>query len=513
MIICLEDIVKSFPGTKALDRVSFDIYPGEVHALCGENGAGKTTLMKILAGIWPYSSYQGRILKKTNLESDKAEVEELRFNNVSHAKKAGIAIVHQELALIPEMSVIDNLFLGSELSRFGVLDKKRQKDIAIKHFNLLDFSPNLDSLAKDLSIAAQQRLEIARTLLDKPAVLILDEPTSSLSENDALKLLNWIRKLANDGTACVYISHRIEEVLQIADRITVLRDGRSVWTKPRKNIKPLEVIEAMVDRPPQDIYAHMPQKPGKLLCQLKNVQVTKRQKKILEVNNLDIHVGEIVGLAGMMGAGRTCLLHTLNGSLKNTKTSGDFFWHGKDGNNNDRLPKNPIEAMAKGIFLIPEDRKNQALFLEENLTMNISCATILRYKKGLRIDTSLLKIITEERMKQFAIKAPGTETVINTLSGGNQQKTLLARAREVAPSLLLLDEPTRGIDVGAKESIYRQMETWVKQGWAILWSSSELQELLGISDRVYVIANGKVKEEFNQRPFNKNEIMAIAATG
>ncbi len=498
-----------FPGVRALDRVSFEIRPGEVHALCGENGAGKSTLVKVLAGIWPHGTWEGRILEE---DPDGGPPKELRFHDVNAAAAAGIAIVHQELALMQQMSVLDNLFLGRERrKRFGRLDHAAQREIARRHFEALDLEIPLDIEVRDLGVGLQQRLEIARALLAEPSILVLDEPTSALPEDDARNLLRWIRKLADAGTACVYISHRMEEVFRIADRITVLRDGRTVWTRPAAGTSPLAVIEAMVDRPPTDMYAHTPLPPRGVACEIRDVRVRRGRRVILDVERLEIRRGEIVGLAGMMGSGRTCLLRTLMGALDDVRVDG--LWRGPlDAPGDLRpLPRSPAEARRNATFLIPEDRKRQALFLEEDLVVNITAATAERYRRGFSFDHVRMMESCLEKMNRFGVKAPGPRAIVRTLSGGNQQKVLLCRAADVAPKLLLLDEPTRGIDVGAKEDVYRQMEAWTRQGWSILWSSSELQELLGISDRIYVLAGGRVTGEFDRRPFVEKEIMERAA--
>jgi D-xylose transport system ATP-binding protein len=501
----LEHITKTFPGVKALDDVSFTIVPGEIHALCGENGAGKSTLMKVLSGVWAHGTYTGRILRK---DDDGSETE-LTFRTVGEASAAGISIVHQELALMPEMTVLDNLFLGQEKSRFGRLDQHGQRRVAEKHFAALGFNPPLDALVGTLSVGQQQRLEISRALLGNPSVIVLDEPTSALPEEDAANLLVWIRKLADEGTACIYISHRMEEVFKIADRVTVLRDGQSVWTKPAGETDISDVVQAMVDRPATDIYGHVPLEPGSVICKVQNLTVEKSRCRILEVEDLSVRKGEIVGLAGMMGAGRTCLLRTMVGSLTRARSTGRFT--GPDGAAGP-LPNHPATAMKHGLFLIPEDRKGQALFLNESVTVNATAANMDKFCRRGRINPGAMREATLDRVDQFSVKTASVDTVIRNLSGGNQQKVLLCRAAEVSPGLLLLDEPTRGIDVGAKDAIYRQMEAWTREGWGILWSSSELQELLGISDRIYVLANGRVTAHFNERPFVEHDVMSNAAT-
>lgn len=500
MLLKLEGIRKCFPGVVALDEVNFDLQEGEVHALVGENGAGKSTLMKLLSGVYPSGCYEGRILM---------EGEEVHFRSLKDARQAGIAIVHQELALVQELSVLDNLFLGAEPSfRLGALNRKQQRSKAERFLKALDLTFPLEELVRQLSIGKQQRLEIARALLHEPQVLILDEPTSALPEDDAAQLLQWIRDVANRGTACVYISHRMEEIYSIADRITVLRDGCSVWTRQRVAVDQEQVISAMVDRPPSDLYAHTPLQSDTVSVQVRDLQVMRKNRVLLQLPELTLHQGEIVGLAGLMGAGRSCLLQVLCGAAHaGTVVKGE--WHLGDGKWKP-LPSTPAEARQVGLFLIPEDRKQQALFLEEDLTTNMTCASVSEFKQTCWMDTPGMVAASEKQMQEFNVKAPHTGTGVKTLSGGNQQKVLMGRAALVTPRVLLLDEPTRGIDIGAKNEIYRRMEAWTQAGWTILWASSELQELLGLSDRLLVLNQGVAVESFSERPFDEQAVMTAA---
>ncbi len=500
MLLKLEGIRKCFPGVVALDEVHLELNAGEVHALIGENGAGKSTLMKVLSGVYPHGSYEGRILKNG---------EELRFRSLRDASQAGVVLVHQELALLPELSVLDNLFLGAEIrGPLGFLKREAQQKKAEAHLQALELSLPLEQRVGLLSIGQQQRLEIARALLHDPEVLILDEPTSALPEDDAAQLLEWIRRLARKGTACVYISHRMEEIFQIADQVTVLRDGRSVWTRPREGVEVEAVIAAMVDRPPSDLYGHQPCEPGELVLALRGLRVVKSGGCVLSVPSLELRQGEILGLAGLMGAGRSCLLRLLSGALDaGTRVEGQCSLDGEIWQD---LPASPAEARRMGLFLVPEDRKGQALFLEESVAMNTVCASFSSFRRGPVLDHQAIQVQANELKDSFRVKTPSVEQQVKTLSGGNQQKVLMARAALVAPKLLLLDEPTRGIDVGAKDEIYRRMERWTREGWTILWASSELQELLGISDRVLVLAQGELRASFHERPFDEQAVMSAA---
>ncbi len=507
LMILLQNISKSFGRVTALDGVSFEIHPGEIHALCGENGAGKSTLMNILGGVWPYGSYSGKILERPR-DAGKPDVE-LQFRTVHDATCARIALVHQELAIVPDMTVIDNLFLGNETAIAGVLTHARQRSVAKRHFAELKMPAPLDRPAGELGIGFQQKLEIARALLTNPEVLVLDEPTSALSADEAEALIEWIRDLARRGTACVYISHRMDEVFALADRITVLRDGRSIWTKHADETNSDEVIEAMVDRPASDVYAHTPLPAGDPVLDVRELRVSRDGRKVLCADDLVVREGEIVGLAGMMGAGRTCLLRCLAGALNDVHVAGSFRL--PNDSEAGTAPGHPREALVRGLFLMPEDRKTEALFMEENLETNITAASFEHYVNRGSVDRTRMQSTCAEHMKHYGVKAQGPDDMVASLSGGNQQKILFCRAAEVAPRLLLLDEPTRGIDIGAKDAIYRQMERWTRDGWSILWSSSELPELLGISDRIYVLANGRITAEFANRPFRDADIMAKAA--
>lgn len=510
-LIQLESITKQFSGVTALDQVSLSIFPGEVHALCGENGAGKSTLMKVLAGIYPHSEYRGRIVRHRSASNAPAGGvgEELRFRSVSDAAAAGIAIVHQELALVPELTVLDNLFLGRDIGGRMGIDRRAETAVATAHFERLGFQVDLDAPVGMLGIGQQQRLEIARALLQKPTVLVLDEPTSALAPDDADSLLAWIRTMARSGTSCMYISHRMDEVFRVADRVTVLRDGRTIWTKPVSETGHDDVIAAMVDRPPSRMYARTPVATGKTLLHLRNVRVHRRRHTLLDVDDLLVRSGEIVGLAGMLGAGRTCLLRAVVGALSDVTVTGACRL--PDSDDFRPLPDHPSAAIRHGGFLIPEDRKQQALFLDHDVATNICSASLHRFYRFGRIDEKRVQGVARQRTEQFAVKTPTIHHSVRHLSGGNQQKVLLCRAAEVAPQLLLLDEPTRGIDVGNKANIYRQMEAWTRAGWGILWCSSELQELLGISDRIYVLAGGRLRGEFDRRPFSETDVMAMAA--
>jgi ribose transport system ATP-binding protein len=473
-ILEVRGISKSFPGVRALKNVDLRIWPGEVHALMGENGAGKSTLMKILAGA--YRPDSGSILLDGN---------PVQFRTPHEARLAGIGIIYQELTVAPNLTVSGNVFLGSELSRFGFIKDTAEMDQ--KTQQVLDrlgarFRPN--QRAAHLAVAEQQQVEIARALFYKSRVLVMDEPTAALSDRETDRLFEVVRHLRSEGLAIIYISHRMAEVYELADRLSVLRDGEYVGELKRAEFSADRVIEMMVGRRLEDFYEHAKRAAGRVVLEAKNVSDGARVKNA----SFQLRQGEVLGLAGLVGAGRTELARLIFGADK--RKSGEIYLNGE------KLQINqPKDAIRAGIGYVPEDRKLQGVFLQmssgENITMNIlgrcSAGGVLNFKK--------LNERANAEVKAMRVRTASLKSRAGGLSGGNQQKLLLARWLEINPKVLLLDEPTRGVDVGAKAEIYALIQQLVDKGTAVLFISSELPEVVGVCDRVLVMREGEITGE------------------
>lgn len=473
-ILEVRGISKSFPGVRALKNVDLRIWPGEVHALMGENGAGKSTLMKILAGA--YRPDSGSILLDGN---------PVQFRTPHEARLAGIGIIYQELTVAPNLTVSGNVFLGSELSRFGFIKDTAEMDQ--KTQEVLDrlgarFRPN--QRAAHLAVAEQQQVEIARALFYKSRVLVMDEPTAALSDRETDRLFEVVRHLRSEGLAIIYISHRMAEVYELADRLSVLRDGEYVGELKRAEFSADRVIEMMVGRRLEDFYEHAKRAAGRVVLEVKNVSDGARVKNA----SFQLRQGEVLGLAGLVGAGRTELARLIFGADK--RKSGEIYLNGE------KLQiKQPKDAIRAGIGYVPEDRKLQGVFLQmssgENITMNIlgrcSAGGVLNFKK--------LNERANAEVKAMRVRTASLKSRAGGLSGGNQQKLLLARWLEINPKVLLLDEPTRGVDVGAKAEIYALIQQLVDKGTAVLFISSELPEVVGVCDRVLVMREGEITGE------------------
>jgi ribose transport system ATP-binding protein len=473
-ILEVRGITKSFPGVRALKNVDLRIWPGEVHALMGENGAGKSTLMKILAGA--YRPDSGEIL---------LDGSPVQFRTPHEARLAGIGIIYQELTVAPNLTVSGNVFLGSELSRLGFIKDTPEMDRRTQ--GVLDrlgarFSPN--QRAAHLAVAEQQQVEIARALFYKSRVLVMDEPTAALSDRETDRLFEVVRHLRSEGLAIIYISHRMAEVYELADRLSVLRDGEYVGELKRAEFSAGKVIEMMVGRRLEDFYEHTKRAAGRVVLEVKNMSDGDRVKKA----SFQLRQGEVLGLAGLVGAGRTELARLIFGADK--RTSGEIYLNGE------KLQINqPKDAIRAGIGYVPEDRKLQGVFLQmssgENITMNIlgrcSAWGVLSFKK--------LNDRANAEVKAMRVRTASLKSRAGGLSGGNQQKLLLARWLEINPKVLLLDEPTRGVDVGAKAEIYALIQQLVDKGTAVLFISSELPEIVGVCDRVLVMREGEITGE------------------
>ncbi|MUT68768.1 xylose ABC transporter ATP-binding protein [Paenibacillus sp. NEAU-GSW1] len=498
----MRNITKEFPGVKALNDVTFTVKKGEVHALCGENGAGKSTLMKVLSGLYPSGSYEGQIL---------INGVERRFGGIKDAEDAGIAIIYQELALAKDLSIAENLFLGKELARFGIINWERvfkESEKWLREVGLTDVSP--ETKTGLLGIGKQQQVEIAKALSKKANILILDEPTAALTEQEVDILLSILREFKKRGVTCIYISHKLKEVFSIADSVTVLRDGRTVGTYDARDINEEKVISLMVGRELTELFPRIQATPGEVVLKVDNYTVMDpdlEARKVISNLSFEVRKGEIFGIAGLMGAGRTELVMSLFGSYPGV-ASGRIEIDGKQ-----VKIKNTQHAIKHGMALVSEDRKKFGLVLGMDVKSNVTMASLNQIASGGVIDSNREILRGNEYIRSLQIKANSVETIVGTLSGGNQQKVVLGKWLMTKPKILILDEPTRGIDVGAKFEIYTIMNELVRQGVAIIMVSSELPELLGMSHRIMVIAEGKRAAEFTSEEATQQAIMTAATGG
>lgn len=491
-------IVKEFPGVKALDGVTFDLEIGEFHALVGENGAGKSTLMKVLSGVYPYGDYSGEIV---------IEGQTQQFKTIRDAEKAGISIIFQELSLVKELTVGENVFLGKEPSKFGIVNWNLLYQKAAKLLQDLHLPINPRTPVGNLGIGQQQLVEIAKALSQDAKILVLDEPTAALTESEVETLFEILAKLKNRGVGMIYISHKLDEVFQMADRITVLRDGKTVGTDAAKNLTKDAVISRMVGREVGDIFPQVSHKFGETVLEVKNLtafDTDNPNKKLVDNVSFSVKKGEVLGIAGLMGAGRSELLMTSFGAWQG-KISGEIFVEGKN-----ISIKSPSDAIKNGIGFVTEDRKRFGLILEQTILNNSTLAGLKQISGKFLTNLSRETIATKQVMDSLRVKANSPMTIAGTLSGGNQQKVVLGKWLLTNPKILFLDEPTRGIDVGAKQEIYAEINKLAKEGLAIVMASSELPEVLGLSDRVLVLHEGKMTGEFSRSEATPEKIMKAA---
>lgn len=500
-VLEMSDITKEFPGVKALDRVNFKVRKGEIHALCGENGAGKSTLMKVLSGLYPAGTYSGEII---------IEGQSRQFQQISDAEKAGIAIIHQELALVKEMTVGENIFLGAEPCRHGVIqwdELYHNASVWLKKVGL-NISPNVK--IGHLGIGQQQLVEIAKALSKHTKILILDEPTAALTESEVSILMGILNQLRSEGVSCVYISHKMPEVFALADSITVLRDGRTIATLDREETDDDKVVSLMVGRELTERYPRVDHIPGNTVLEVSHYNVwhpEKRNQRVLRDIHFTLRKGEILGIAGLMGAGRTELASSLFGAYEG-RAEGDVRIEGKAV----RI-RSVAEAIKAGIALVTEDRKRQGLVMGMDVKRNTTMAAMGKVSKlGVINENEEIKW-GRQYVQELMTKTSSLETLVGTLSGGNQQKVVLGKWLMSDPKILIMDEPTRGIDVGAKYEIYNLMNRLVDQGVAIIMISSELPEVLGMSDRIMVMCEGELVKEFHWREATQENIMIAAAGG
>lgn len=494
----MRNIAKAFPGVRALDGVDFDLVPGEVHALVGENGAGKSTLMKILGGVYPHPQYEGQIW---------IDGEERHFGSVRDAERAGIAVIYQELSLVQEMAVGENIFLGREPKKFGVIRWEEMHRRARELLADLHLPIDPQTPVKSLGIGQQQLIEIAKALSHNARILVLDEPTAALTDSEVETLFGILNKLRSRGVGMIYISHKLGEVFRISDRITVLRDGKTVGTNPTSEWTEAAIIERMVGREVGDIFPTVNHTQGEVVLEVRNVSLddpVKVGKKLVDDVSFSVKRGEVLGIAGLMGAGRSDLLMALFGAHAG-KFSGDIFVSGS------RVQiSGPADAIKQGIGFVTEDRKRFGLVLDQTILNNMTLASLAKISGRFVTSVDAEAAAGERAMKDLRVKANSVFTIAGTLSGGNQQKVVLAKWLLTNPRVLFLDEPTRGIDVGAKQEIYAQINDLAASGLAIVLVSSELPEVLGLADRVIVLHEGRVTGEFTRASATPEKVMACA---
>ncbi len=497
-ILEMRGITKTFPGVKALSDVQLTVNRGDIHAICGENGAGKSTLMKVLSGVYAHGTYEGEIV------FDGRPVE---FRDIRHSEAAGVVIIHQELALIPELSIAENIFLGNEPRRFGVINWSEVNHRAIGLLARVGLAENPLTPVKDLGIGKQQLVEIAKALSKDVKLLILDEPTAALNDDDSTHLLGLLRELKSKGITSIMISHKLNEIEQVADEITILRDGRTIETLDVSagGIDQDRIIRGMVGRDLEHRFpAHTPQ-IGEVLFRIEGWTVMHPQdshRAVIREAELHVRAGEIVGIAGLMGAGRTELARSIFGRSYGSRTEGRMELLGKE-----LHLKSVTAAIDAGIAYVSEDRKGLGLNLLDDIKTSVSAAGLKKLRKGLTIDQGEEIVVAEGYRKSFNIKAPGVGAGVGKLSGGNQQKVVLSKWMYTDPQLLILDEPTRGIDVGAKYEIYGIIQRLAEQGRGVLVISSELPELLGLCDRIYTLAEGVITQEFTRETASQESLM------
>jgi D-xylose transport system ATP-binding protein len=503
VVLKMEHIVKEFPGVRALDNVNFEARSGELLALMGENGAGKSTLMKVLGGVWPYPTYQGDIFIKE---------EKKRFYSPREAEQSGVAIIYQELNLIPELSVAENIFLDRQpTNRFGAIDWRQLNSgtqTLLDELGIRDVKPG--DQVRSLTVGKQQMVEIAKALSKRASILVLDEPTSALTDKEVADLFRIIRKLKQDGVCMCYISHKMEEIKQIADRVVVLRDGKTIGdVTPIADITLEQIIARMVGRDIKDMFPGSARQRGEKILDVKNLWVDHPDlpgEKSVKKASFSAYRGEILGISGLMGSGRTELVSAIFGACP-AATHGDVLIEGKKAD-----IRSPADAIDHGIALLTEDRKALGLFLGQSITFNTTIASLQTISTPVTgvIDASRERALAEKQVAQLGIKAPGIDTIVGTLSGGNQQKVILGRWLNAGPKIFILDEPTRGIDIGAKVEIYKLLDRLAEEGVAVIIISSELPEVLGMSDRILVMSEGAIVSEFTRENATKEAIMEFA---
>ncbi len=500
VLLEMKNITKTFPGVKALDNVNLKVEEGEIHALVGENGAGKSTLMNVLSGIYPYGTYEGDIIYNGEI---------CKFHKIKDSEEKGIVIIHQELALVPYMSIGENMFLGNEQGKKNAIDWDKTYAEADKYLKMVGLSESSKTLIKEIGTGKQQLVEIAKALAKHAKLLILDEPTSSLNETDSKALLDLMLEFKKQGMTMIIITHKLNEVAYVADKITVIRDGSTIETMDKKTTEISEdrIIQGMVGREITDRFPKRHDvKIGDINMEVDNWTVYHPlypERKVVDDVSINVRKGEVVGIYGLMGAGRTELAMSIFGQSYGTGITGTLKLNGKE-----VTLKNPQEAIKNKIAYVTEDRKGNGLVLSNPIKINTTLANLDSISKHKVIDKDKEYQVAEKYRQMLKTKCPSVEQNVGNLSGGNQQKVLLAKWMFTEPDVLILDEPTRGIDVGAKYEIYCIINDLVAAGKSVIMISSELPEVLGMSDRIYIMNAARIVGELKAEEASQEIIMA-----
>jgi putative multiple sugar transport system ATP-binding protein len=503
VILEMRNITKMFPGVKALNNVSFSVNQGEIHALVGENGAGKSTLMNVLSGIYPYGTYEGEIY---------FQGKECRFRDITESEKVGLVIIHQELALIPLLSIAENLFLGNERAKNGVIDWNEAISRTAELLDKVGLHESPNTLITDIGVGKQQLVEIAKALAKEVKLLILDEPTASLNESDSDKLLGLLLQLKEHGISSILISHKLSDVSKVADSITILRDGATIETLDcqKDTITEDRIIRGMVGRDLTHRFPPREKNIGEVIFEIRDWNVyhpIHEDRKVSTNVNITVRKGEVVGISGLMGAGRTELAMSIFGHAYGTRISGKAYRHGKE------IDVSTIDkAISNGIAYATEDRKAYGLVLIQQVKNNITLANLEEISRNQVINEPQEMRVTGEYRDKLNIKCSSIQQLALNLSGGNQQKVVLSKWLFASPEILILDEPTRGIDVGAKYEIYTIINRLASEGKAIILISSELPEILGVCDRIYVMRDGKIVGEMPASEASQEKVMKYIMT-
>ncbi|WP_127589604.1 multiple monosaccharide ABC transporter ATP-binding protein [Paenibacillus lautus] len=497
-ILEMRNITKAFPGVKALDQVNLKVREGEIHSLCGENGAGKSTLMKVLSGVYPYGTYEGDILFKGSV---------CEFKNIKQSEDLGIVIIHQELALIPYLSIAENIYLGNERAEKGIMNWNETMLGAKELLDKVGLSENPNTQVGSIGVGKQQLVEIAKALSKKVKLLILDEPTAALNEDDSENLLELMLEFKKQGISCILISHKLNEVSKVSDSITILRDGQTIETLDMRGgeVNEDRIIRGMVGRDLTNRYPERTPKIGEIILEIKDWTVyheLQAGRKVIDNVSMNIRRGEVVGIAGLMGSGRTELAMSIFGKAYGRNITGTLRKDGKEIRN-----QSITEAIDNGFAYVTEDRKEYGLILMDDIKRNISLTGLSKLAKNMVIDDREEILVAEDMRKKLKIKTPNILQKTGNLSGGNQQKVVLSKWIYAEPDILILDEPTRGIDVGAKYEIYAIINQLADEGKAVLVISSELPEIIGICDRIYVMSAGRMTGEVSREQASQETLM------